>query len=181
MEAAKKAGDVKAKALAKATGAFQENKREEVLEGSGKKDLDDEAKKSGSVDPDAEAVVEGSKETLPIRDGRKGSDLEDVNSRKNRVTTESEGNEPQDPDAEAVVPGSKDTIETKEDKLEPDRTVKIPEALESKMESEVKGKGPAVDVSKATSATGDAQDLPGKKTQEQAAASGEDAGASVAD
>ncbi|KAI4217023.1 MAG: hypothetical protein L6R36_009313 [Xanthoria steineri] len=155
---------------------------------------DDDEEKAGE-DPDTEAVVAGSKDTINVKEG----------NAKNP-----------DPDAEAVVPGSKDTIgdhgdgskteekepkEPDDDEEEKDEDSKPtsaptttptppptiaakanpPQPTPSESDSESETQTPPTSRKTDTAATDKGQDLPGKKTQAQAAAKAEDAGTSVGD
>ena len=144
-------------------------------------------------DPDSEAVVAGSKDTIDV----KGETARDP-----------------DPDAEAVVPGSKDIINDHEDGIKredeepkkPDEeekhkdpkptsappTTTTPPAKknppqpthhdsDSDSDSEPGNQPPPTRQKNDTAATDKGQDLPGTKTQAQTAAKAEDAGTSVGD
>lgn len=162
-------------------------------------DEDEDEDETGGEDPDADAVVAGSKDTIAINEGT--------------------GAASRDPDAEAVVPGSKDTIDvdentSKTEESKPDdededenanNTQTIPpDAQNTKTtapttakgiqptpdtqnddseeeEEESKDQTPPTTKTNATAATDEAESLPGKRTQAQAAAEAEEAGTSVGD
>lgn len=189
MEAAKKAGDAKAKALAKAGVS---SKSPSITQ---KQYLGDESKEEhpaspekdvyegqGSKDPDREAVVPDSKETLSVRN-KEEAGASNVGSN--------------DPDAEAVVPDSKTKIDAKDTVPSSNEAdVPVPENKElsnivpatkgadntqGNVPAEGKGRSTTEDTTNATAASDEAQDLPGKRTQDQEPADAEEVGASVAD
>ncbi|KAL8768539.1 MAG: hypothetical protein Q9209_005224 [Squamulea sp. 1 TL-2023] len=228
-EAAKKAGDAKAKVLAKAKeapsttpGALPnstnagENLDNSTAKGSVTKatkpaseastvvataDGADDMPESetfegmGSADPDEEAVVPNSKDTINSKDSREAAsapsnlDAEAVVSSSNDTieaedseTSGMERSKADDPDAEAVVPVTKNTGG-------PDNTVQAihddqdQKSEDDKGDSESKAAGGkrVANATKATAAMDSAVDLPGKRTQEQAPAKAEEAGTSVGD
>ncbi|KAL9599986.1 MAG: hypothetical protein Q9219_003455 [cf. Caloplaca sp. 3 TL-2023] len=135
MEAAKKAGDAKAKVLAKAGVSSK-------LPSEAEKELVNDDSK---IDPQA-------------------SPEKDVY----------EGQGSNDPDKEAVVPDSKDTIPLEGEE-------KAGAGTEEERGAEGSGRNTIETTTKATAASDEAQDLPGKRTQDQASADATEAGASVAD
>ena len=212
-EAAKKAGDAKAlkakgttgesstnataPASATVTGATKPVSEGAVGTGDG---ADDEEKESveGSTtargqDPDAEAVVAGSKDAIPVHE---------------KKTTG-------DPDAEAVVPGSKDTIDidnngssmkqlqaenedsNSNSEQPPTNSAKPPTSPTSKAAQRTQpptndankdsedpnsdSPPPKPSAAKTTASTNEAENLPGKKIQAQEPAKAEEAGTSVGD
>ncbi len=219
-EAAKKAGDAKAlkakgttgetntnataPASATVTGATKPASEGAAGTGDG---ADDEEKETGEgsttaggQDPDAEAVVAGSKDTMPVHE---------------KKTTG-------DPDAEAVVSGSKDRIDidrtsssAKESQVKdedlnsksteppispqpPTNSDKPPSTPSSKdaqrtqplatndehddsEDSDSETPPPKSPTAKTTASTNEAENLPGKKIQAQEAAKAEEAGTSVGD
>ncbi|KAL8811113.1 MAG: hypothetical protein Q9200_002054 [Gallowayella weberi] len=234
-EAAKKAGDAKTRALAKAKGAESTTagtlpKHNSMIEEhssaggdvtttrapvtgttkpastaassrGGADDIDEKVTYEGdaSKDPDEEAVVSGSEDTIDLEDdvtagtkeGSSGDPHAEALVSKSNDTIEAEtataaGTKPSeidDPDAEAVVPGSKNTGAPEKDvraihdsqgggsdnEEEDDANVD-----DKEMRSEGNSR-------KTTAATDYAENLPGKRTQEQAAAKPEEAGTSVGD
>ncbi|KAI4175282.1 MAG: hypothetical protein LQ343_001818 [Gyalolechia ehrenbergii] len=195
VEAARKAGDAKAKALAKAgvpSKLPSMTQTESLNDGSRKKEAPSPEKfvyeGQGSKDPDGEAVVPDSKDTISP-EGKEEVGPSDANS--------------SDPDAEAVVPDSKITLNAKdtvpssneaavpaskngmeaEDKEISNFSTAIKGAdnTEGKVPVEGKGRNTTEGTTKATAASDEAQDLPGKSTQDQEPADAEEAGASVAD
>ncbi|KAL8645459.1 MAG: hypothetical protein Q9226_007294 [Calogaya cf. arnoldii] len=155
-----------------------------------------EGTKATSEDPDAEAVVTGSKDTIAVNET---------------------GSKSKDPDAEAVVPGSKDTISvensTQPAESKPDQedseadttqssgqntttsttTEGIKPTLDSQNdgndgnedddseESEPDDQKASAEKEKITAATTEVESLPGKSTQAQESAKAEEAGTSVGD
>ncbi|KAL8856557.1 MAG: hypothetical protein Q9178_006872 [Gyalolechia marmorata] len=235
-EAAKKAGDAKVRALAKAKGASSAptetpEKSEssstsakpsgEALHasttqgtvtettkpasetistaetGDGADDTSDTGavEGSGSRDPDKEAVVPDSRDTIDIKDDAgaatafgdpdakavvPGSNdtVEDDNS----AVTDSKQLETDDPDAEAVVPGTKNTDQTVgKVQAVPNDESGTSQDDEGDTDTKPSDSRTVEPTTKAASAVNDAEDLPGKKTQEQAAAKADEAGTSVAD
>ncbi|KAL8909902.1 MAG: hypothetical protein Q9171_004790 [Xanthocarpia ochracea] len=235
-EAARKAGDVKVRALAKAkgassapTGAPEKSESSSTSPKPSSEALhaattngpvteatkpasetistaetgdgaDDTSKpgaveESGSRDPDKEAVVPDSRDTIGIKDDAgaatasgdpdakavvRGSN--DTVEDDSGAVTDSKQLETDDPDAEAVVPGTKNTDQTvgqvqvvPNDKSEPSQDD------EGDTETKPSDSRTVELTTKAASAVNDGEDLPGKKTQEQAAAKADEAGTSVAD
>ncbi|KAL8723164.1 MAG: hypothetical protein Q9225_000505 [Loekoesia sp. 1 TL-2023] len=204
-EAAKKAGDAKAKTLAKAgvpsklPSETQKNlvndEPEEEAKASPERDV---YEGQGTKDPDREAVVRDSKDTINL-EGKEEGGGSDVKS--------------SDPDAEAVIPDSRDTIDGKEnaassekaaDSNDPDVEAAVPGSKgridseekgfsnlgitsrrsdndKSNVRTEGQGRNSVENTTKAAAASDGAQDLPGKRTQDQDPANAEEAGASVAD
>ncbi|KAL8845887.1 MAG: hypothetical protein Q9221_008980 [Calogaya cf. arnoldii] len=175
---------------------------EKVVTGDGAEDEDEnedadetaEETKATSEDPDAEAVVTGSKDTIAVNEKESTS---------------------KDPDAEAVVPGSKDTIsvenstqsaESKSDDeadatqaktTRAQNTIPTSTTIEGikptpdsqndehndddSEESESDAQNASAEKEKITAATTEVESLPGKKTQTQAPAKADEAGTSVGD
>ena len=213
-EAAKKAGDAKALKAKGTTGESSTNATapasttvtgatkpvSEGAVGTGDGADDEEKEKVGGSttargqDPDAEAVVAGSKDTIAVHE---------------KKTTG-------DPDAEAVVPGSKDTIdidnngssmkqlqaENEDSNSNSDQpptiSAKTPsspsskdaqrthppatnEANEDSEDSNSDSSPPKPSAAKTTASTNEAENLPGKKIQAQEPAKAEEAGTSVGD
>ncbi|KAL9014507.1 MAG: hypothetical protein Q9173_000855 [Seirophora scorigena] len=154
----------------------------------------------GSNDPDKEAVVADSKDTIDVKDNAT-SGVEDTNSgdpgHKVVIPGSQDGNgpkasapshlgiaRPDDPDAEAVVPGSKDRVEEDEESMshsELETHDDDDEDSDSIDAVKVGGRTTVESTTKATAASDDTQDLPGKRTQNQAPAKGDEAGASIGD
>lgn len=155
----------------------------------------------GSNDPDKEAVVADSKDTIDVKD-YSTSGVEDTKSgapdHKAVVPGSQNGNgpkasapshlgiaRPDDPDAEAVVPGSKDRVDADEERLSHSELETEEDEDDDDRDSsdavKVGGRTRVESTTKATAASDDAQDLPGKRTQNQAPAKGDEAGASVGD
>lgn len=155
----------------------------------------------GSNDPDKEAVVADSKDTIDVKD-YPTSGVEDTKSgapeHKGVVPGSQNENGPRasvpshlgiarsdDPDAEAVVPGSKDRVDADEERLSHSGLETDEDDDDDDRDSsdavKVGGRTTVESTTKATAASDDAQDLPGKRTQNQAPANGDEAGASVGD
>ncbi|KAL8827430.1 MAG: hypothetical protein Q9170_007018 [Blastenia crenularia] len=204
MEAAKKAGDAKAKALAKAgipskspseaqkqlvgersTDEKGASPEKDVYEGQGSNDPDKEAvipnskdtialegkeeagtRDSKASDPDDEALVPGSKDTIEAKDYAASS------NKTNYIT---------DPDVEAAVPGSENKIETEDNPSKSDFPAQAPGDGQVNVQKEGSGTNTVESTTKATTASDEAEGLPGKKTQDQSAANAEEVGSSVAD
>ncbi|KAI4289474.1 MAG: hypothetical protein L6R35_001255 [Caloplaca aegaea] len=203
MEAAKKAGDAKAKVLAKAGMASTESPEtpskpvgsestdtsnatelKDVASGKdqatadtetdaaaspktiAKAPRDDVYEGRGSKDPDEDAVIPNSKETIDVDDN-----TESVN----------EDSKDDDPDADAVVPGSKDRVDAVEERLPPPGLESQDSEDDESDDVANDGRTTVKTTTKETAASDDAQNLPGKRTQNQVAAKGDEAGASVAD
>ncbi|KAL8678979.1 MAG: hypothetical protein Q9186_004700 [Xanthomendoza sp. 1 TL-2023] len=235
LEAAKKAGDAKTMALAKAKGAESTTtgtlpKHEGLIEqhpsagedvattkapvteatkpastvASSGDDGDDTDERltnegDGSKDPDEEAVVSGSKDTIDVEDDatagtNEGSSRDPnaeagVSGSKDTVEAEkiaangTKQSETEDPDAEAVVPGSKNTgVPEKEVQALHDSQAGSSDNKDGDdVNNDGIGKRGGENAIKATAATNDTENLPGKRTQDQAAAKAEEAGTSVAD
>ncbi|KAL8698616.1 MAG: hypothetical protein Q9224_001769 [Gallowayella concinna] len=235
LEAAKKAGDAKTRALAKAKGAESTTtgtltKHEALIEqhpsagedvattkapvteatkpastvassGDGGDDTDERLTNEGdgSKDPDEEAVVSGSKDTIDVEDDatagtNEGSSRDPnaeagVSGSKDTVEAEkiaangTKQSETEDPDAEAVVPGSKNTgVPEKEVQAIHDSQAGGSDKKDGDdVNNDGIGKRGGENAIKATAATNDTENLPGKRTQDQAAAKAEEAGTSVAD
>ncbi|KAL8934347.1 MAG: hypothetical protein Q9216_005952 [Gyalolechia sp. 2 TL-2023] len=195
MEAAKKAGDAKAKALANAgvSSKLPSKTQNDFLNDHSKEENAASLEKDvyegeGSKDPDQGAVVPGSKGPMSS-EGKQEAGAGIVKS--------------SDPDAEAVVPDSKSRIDAKD--IGPSSDVPAVPVSESIMEtenkdisksgvatnsaddthgkipSEGKGRNTIEATTKATAASDEVQDLPGKRTQDQEPADAKEAGASVAD
>ncbi|KAL9593383.1 MAG: hypothetical protein Q9179_005914 [Wetmoreana sp. 5 TL-2023] len=209
MEAANKAGDAKAKGLAKAGGPSKiPTQTQQKLESSGPTGLppppgttdagtaiapergnstaasradampstggevdnyseEETYEGVGSNDPDKEAVMSNSRDTVDV-----GCD----------TVAGAQEAKLHDPDAEAVVSGSKGAVESEETLQAIHETQEqISDAQEDNISTEASGRNTTENTTKATTALDDAHNLPGKKTQEQAAARAEEAGVSVAD
>ncbi|KAL8652767.1 MAG: hypothetical protein Q9210_002497 [Variospora velana] len=200
MEAAKMAGDAKAKVLAKAgmsstkspetpskpadsksTDTSNATEFKDVASGqeqasadtetdaaaspktTAKVPRDDVYEGRGSKDPDKDAVVPNSKETIDV-DNNTISVNEDIKD--------------DDPD---IVPGSKDRVDAVEERLPHPGLESQDSEDDDSDDSAAGGRTTVKTTTKATAASDDAQNLPGKRTQNQAAAKGDEAGASVAD
>ncbi|KAL8937124.1 MAG: hypothetical protein Q9211_003844 [Gyalolechia sp. 1 TL-2023] len=176
MEAAKKAGDAKAKALAKAavpsklpSMAQEESSVDDPKVEKAASPEKDVYEGRGSKDPDWDVAVPNSKDTISP-ENQEGAGISDDKS--------------SDPDAEAVVPDSKTTIGAKDTASSSDE-VAAP-ASKGIIEAEDKGGtvhkgadntgGQAEETTKATTTPDQAQDLPGKKMQDQESADAEEAG-----
>ncbi|KAL8800908.1 MAG: hypothetical protein Q9182_004832 [Xanthomendoza sp. 2 TL-2023] len=234
LEAAKKAGDAKSRAKAKAKGAESTttgtlSKHDSMLEEhpsaeggvastkapvtettkpastvassrGGANDTDEKVtcEGDGSKDPDEEAVVSGSKDTIDLEndatagtnEGHSGDPHAEALVSKSNNTIEAETataagteqSEIDDPDAEAVVPGSKNTgAPEKEVQAIHDSQGGGSDNERDDVNTDDKEMRGERNATKATVATDDAEDLPGKRTQDQAAAKAEEAGTSVAD
>lgn len=156
-----------------------ETSEQETYEGVGSNDPDKEAvvpdskhtvavaQHAKSDDPDAEAVVPGSKDTIKVQED---GPFDIKNTKRD------------DPDAEAVVPGSEATVQpAKSTQAIHDSQTQIARDSKEHGGSEARGKNTVENTTKATAASDDAEDLPGKTTQDQASAKAEEAGVSVAD
>ncbi|KAL8756861.1 MAG: hypothetical protein Q9184_004362 [Pyrenodesmia sp. 2 TL-2023] len=232
MEAAKKAGDVKAKVLAQAgvNSKFPSETQRKLVEPEAAKIGDATSNEApsggqstvmkpgeasstkdsnlapgdeiftgqGSKDPDKEAVVTDTKDGIDVRDFT-GYNAQDVKSgdpdqeavvpgSRNRIEVEgsaidnTDADKTKDPDAEAVIPGSKDTVGAGGKEL-PDRGVsdKGFDEVDDGVRAEARGRNMIENTTDATASSGDGEDLPGKRTQDQAPAEADEAGASVAD
>lgn len=232
MEAAKKAGDVKAKVLAQAgvNSKLPSETQRKLVEPDAAKTGDatsdvappggestamkpgeaastKESKLApgdeiyagqGGEDPDREAVVPDTKERIGVRDFT-GSSAEDVKSSdpdqeaavrgsKGRIdvegssTNDTEGDKTKGPDAEVVVPGSKDTVGASGKGLH-DRggSDTGSHKVDDGVGAEARGRNTIENTTNATASSGDGEDLPGKRTQDQAPAEADEAGTSVAD
>lgn len=136
----------------------------------------------GSNDPDAEAVVPNSKDTIDLendaRTGAHGVPPDTSTPSENTPNQSSKIKETKstaiDPDAEAIVPGSE----------APTQSAKTAAAIEETQNqvSEAKGRNTVQKTTDATTATEKEAGLPGgKKTQEQGSAEAGEAGVSVGD
>ncbi|KAL8736534.1 MAG: hypothetical protein Q9181_002405 [Wetmoreana brouardii] len=195
MEAANKAGDAKAKGLAKAGGPSKiptqtQQKLESssptgLLPPSGTTDaataiaserdaipstggeVDDSLEEEtyegvGSNDPDKKAVVPNSRVTVNVGDD---------------TVAGAQEAKLHDPDAEAVVSGSKGAVESEETAQAIHKTQEqITDDEEDNVSTEASGRNTVENTTKATTAADDARNLPGRKTQDQAAAKAEEAG-----
>ncbi|KAI4113748.1 MAG: hypothetical protein LQ338_008123 [Usnochroma carphineum] len=239
MEAAQKAGDVKAKVLAKAgipskspseaqsklvspesagapssSGtkdfASAQNPGSQESTPAPKADTDPDTERTSNVprddvyegrgikDPDKEAVVPDSKDTLNMGDHTKSS-ARNVKSgdadagavvpgSRDRIETEDSEKantkeaQAKDPDAEVIVPGSKDKFDTEEKSLT-NRGIasKKSDDDEHGDGGKARGRNNVENTTNATAASDQAQDLPGKRTHDQAPAQADEAGTSVAD
>ncbi|KAL8690988.1 MAG: hypothetical protein Q9218_003693 [Villophora microphyllina] len=153
----------------------------------------------GSNDPDKEAVVPDSKDTIDVEDdmktGAHGIPPEDPDNEPSTAggkdNPESEDSETSktkttkngDPDAEAVVPCSEGTVGSQKTTSALNTTKQELEASEDdEHEARARGRNTVENITEATTSAEDgAKDLPGKKTQEQASAEPEEAGVSVGD
>ncbi|KAL8899666.1 MAG: hypothetical protein Q9207_006078 [Kuettlingeria erythrocarpa] len=201
MEAAKKAGDAKAKVLARA------GVNSKLPSETQRKLVDPEAAKSGAAasneaplgdestitkpgeaasttesnlapgdeiyagqgekDPDEEAVVPGSEDKVDVGTSATNDSVEDKTN---------------DPDAEAVVPGSKVTVGADDIGL-PDRGIASKDfsEVEDKVGTEPRTRNTIENTTDATAPSKEGEDLPGRRTQDQAAANADEAGSSVVD
>lgn len=234
MEAAKKAGDAKAKALAKARVSSKNpsDTQSQLVrpESAGVKDAASSSKAvesgeskaaltasevrgpgesvsvprdevyegQGSKDPDKEAVVPDSKDTIDI-DDPSGSSAQDVKPSDpeqeavvpgskdkidvdDSVTRSTEKDKANDPDGEAVVPGSQDRVDAEEKELSNlDIAGKDSGGAGDREVAQARGRNSIENTTKATAASDKAQYLPGKRTQVQPSAKADEAGASVGD
>lgn len=234
-EAAKKAGDAKARALAKAkgassttTGTLQKSgslidtgssaggmdvastkapvtvatKPASTLAATGDGPTDITEKETyegeGSKDPDEEAVVTGSKDTIDVDDNATSSNQNVESSAPNVGATTGPNNNNKgendaapetnppiasDPDAEAVVPESNNNTAGPEKEVQAihDNHRKNSEDEDGDAKPGAKGRSTVDNTTKATSATDNTESLSGKRTQEQASAKADEAGISVAD
>ncbi|KAL8948714.1 MAG: hypothetical protein Q9222_005125 [Ikaeria aurantiellina] len=176
MEAAKKAGDAKAKSAAKAqatskpstsaSGEATDQSEREMYEALGesnttniKRDPVAEGESAEANDPDAEAVLPDSKDKISTEESSE------------HVSKPLES----DPDTEAVGPGSKDKIENENSEAQE------ASSEDNETDTTARGRNTVENTTNATAASDDAQALPGKKIQEQAATKAEEASTSVAD
>lgn len=200
-EAAKKAGDAKAKALAQAgvnsklpsetqrelvdpeaakTGEAAANEaplaNESTITKPGEAASTTESNLApgdeiyagqGERDPDKEAVVPDSDDKVDVEKSAANDTVEDKTN---------------DPDAEAVVPGSKVTVGADEIGL-PDRGIASKDfsEVEDEVGTEPRARNTIEKTTAATAPSKEGEDLPGKRTQDQAPANAEEAGSSVAD
>ncbi len=209
-EAAKKAGDAKkantAKMVAQAKGSEQSGVSSETL-----RKLDNSAPTgmpppSGTTDASSAVAPETGNSTVTskadafpattpistqVRDSMQELHLGEANTSSSQPTgsaghkagsEESENRERktailEDPDAEAKVEGSESQIEMKGGNDRP--TTEKAESGEGEAEADTKGD--AEKTKDVTASSDEAPNLPGKKTQDQPAASAEDAGSSIAD
>ncbi|KAL8961939.1 MAG: hypothetical protein Q9193_001580 [Seirophora villosa] len=198
-----KATDVQDVASSKGQGtADTEADAAAIPNGTSKVPRDDIYEGRGSNDPDKEAVVADSKDTIDVKDDATSSveDAKSVVPDRKAVVPGSQSEKgpkasapsdlaiarPDDPDAEAVVPGSKDRVDADEERLshselETQDDDDDDDDGDSSDAVKVGGRTTVESTTKATAASDDAQNLPGKRTQNQASAKGDEAGASVGD
>ena len=192
MEAAKKAGDAKAAALARAgvPSKLPSEAQKELTQDKSTMDNEASSEKDvyegqGSKDPDKEAMIPNSKDTVEGDDissatGIKSHDPDSeavISGSKDKINPEAGATSSDDPDAEAAVPGSKEKTEDRDDEVS-SHSKRSDDGSDS-----TKGQGTSTveKTTMATTASGGAEDLPGKRTQDQDPADAEEVGASVAD
>lgn len=185
-------------ASAEGSSAASKTKTDPNAEETSKVPRDDVFEGLGTKDPDEEAVVPDSKDTITVEEFIKSSAQDEKLTEdpdqaaavagskekiegKDNVASETEESKANDPDAEAVVPDTKGKVD-----VEGKGGSKLDSASKSSDDDNgngagAKGRNTIKNTTDATAPSDDTEALPGARTQDQAPAKADEAGASVAD